>query len=142
MNRRKHRRMFRKAFCVAGADKVLLGYLAIFLISSLLILLIEPSVESFGDSVWYCFAVATTVGFGDIAAVSTAGRIITVLLSLYSIAALAIITAVITNYFMEISKARASESAREFLDDLQHLSEMSKEELDALSERVKQFAKE
>ena len=137
--RRKHRRMLLQAFRIAGADKIFLGYLVLYLVSAVVIMIAEPAIESYGDSLWYCFAVATTVGFGDFAAVTLVGRIVTVVLSIYSIAVVAIFTAVITSYFMDLAKAKASDSARAFIDDLEHLSELSKEELDGISERVKRF---
>jgi len=40
---------------------------------------------------------------------------------------------------MNIAKAQASESAAEFVDDLMHLTELSKEELQAVSDKVKAF---
>ena len=137
--RRKHRRMLLQAFRIAGADKIFLGYLVLYLVSAVVIMIAEPAIESYGDSLWYCFAVATTVGFGDFAAVTLVGRIVTVVLSIYSIAVVAIFTAVITSYFMDLAKAKASDSARAFIDYLEHLSELSKEELDGISERVKRF---
>lgn len=141
MKRRRNLRLLRQAFRIAGADKVLLAFLAVYLLSSLLIWFLEPSVTRFADGLWYCFAVATTVGFGDIAAATMPGRIVTVILSVYSIGVLAILTAVLTSYFLDLAKARASDSARAFLDDLQHLPELSQDELQALSERVIEFTK-
>ena len=130
----------KQAVKAVGADKVIGAYFAFFLIMAVLLLIFEPSITTFGDSLWYCFATATTVGFGDLAAVSLLGRILTVLLSLYSIVFVAIITALITSLFMETVKARANESVAEFLDELENLPELDKDELADLSERVKKFA--
>ena len=142
MNRRKYRRLLRQAFCTAGADKVFYIYFAIFFLSAVFIWLADRAIDRFRDSLWYCFAVATTVGFGDFAATALPGRIVTVILSLYSLAAVAIFTAVITSYFMDVAKSKASDSARAFLDDLEHLQELSPEELKELSARVQKFRQE
>lgn len=123
----------------SGVDRILLVYLFYFVLAALLIWLLEPGIPSIGDSLWYCFAVATTVGFGDFAAATLAGRIVTVLLSVYSIVVVAIFTAVITGYIMDTIKARADESAAQFLDDLEHLPELSPEELSDLSQKVKEY---
>ena len=141
MDRRRNLRLLRQAFRIAGTDKIVFAYAVLFLVSAILIWLAEPSVPRFVDGLWYCFAVATTVGLGDFAAATHIGRIVTVILSFYSIGILAIITAVLTSYFLDLAKARASDSARAFLDDLEHLPELSKEELQSLSERVKHYAK-
>lgn len=46
---------------------------------------------------------------------------------------------VITSYYVESTKLRADESSVKFLDDLERLPELSKEELVELSEKVKKF---
>ena len=141
---RKKKRMLRllkDAFRTAGADKIISGYILWFFLSALPIWLWEPNIHSYQDSLWFCFASATTIGYGDIAAVTLIGRIITVILSIYSIAVVAIFTAVITSFYTDIAHLKASDSAREFADDLEHLSELSSEELNQLSQRISEYQK-
>ncbi len=132
-------RMLRKAFKTAGADKIIGGYLLWFFGSALPIWIWEPKINSYMDSLWFCFASATSIGYGDMTAVTIVGRVITVILSIYSIAVIAIFTAVITSFFMDVAIIRANESAQQFMDQLEHLPELSKEELEDLSRRVKNF---
>ena len=139
MERRRVRRILRQSFRIAGADKIINAYFAFFIVVALVLRLVDPAIETFSDSLWYCFAVATTVGFGDITAISHFGRFLTAVLSIYSIGVVAIFTAVITSFFMDLAKLRAEDSAKEFMDDLERLPELSKEELKDLSERVKHF---
>lgn len=139
MRKKKLLRILRQSFKIAGADKVFYAYFVFYVVAAILMCLVEPTITTLSDSLWYCFAVATTVGFGDIAAVSFAGRILTVVLSIYSIAVVAIFTAVITSFFMDVAKSRAEDSTREFLDELERLPELSKEELANLSARVRHF---
>lgn len=141
MKKKQIRRMLRKAFQTAGADKVIGTYLVVFFACALPIWLIEPGIHSYADSLWFCFASATSIGYGDMAAVTPAGRIITVVLALYSVAVIAIVTAVITSFFTDLARFRANESVREFVDELEHLPELSKEELENLSQRVRDFQK-
>ena len=124
----------------AGADTALKGYGGFFLLIALLIWLVDPAVPTFRDSLWYCFVAGTTIGFGDFAAVSPLGRVLTILLSIYSLIIVAIFTAVITNFYLEAARLRAEESANRFLDRLEHLPELSPEELRELSEQAKRFA--
>lgn len=140
MTRRKNLRLLHQAFRIAETDKILAAYAILFVVSALLLWRLEPSIARFTDGLWYCFAVATTVGFGDLAATTNLGRIVTVILSLYSIGVVAILTAVLTSYFLDLAKARASDSVKEFLDELERLPELSKEELSSLSERIKHFS--
>lgn len=135
----KKLRMIMKVFRMTGADKVLFGFLLYFFAAAAGIWMFEPTINTYRDSVWYCFVVVTTIGFGDISATAFLPRLLTILLSVYSIFSLAILTAVITSYYTERMKLSAKESTLEFLDKLEHLPELSKEELTELSERVKKF---
>lgn len=124
-----------------GADKLLCGYISIFTAISIVLVLIEPNIHSFGDSVWFCFSVMTTIGFGDLTAVTTIGRILVIFLSIYSILIIAIIPGILTSYYIESTRLRANESVEKFLYDLERLPELSKKELTELSEKVKRFHK-
>ncbi len=140
MKRRiKNWKLMKQVIKDSGANKLLGTYMAFFLISSVIIWLVDPEIQTMVDSLWYCFAAATTIGFGDVYAKSLIARIFTVVLSLYSIVIVAVITAVITNFYMEIAKARANESIMAFLDDLENLPELSLDELVVLSEKVKHW---
>ena len=71
------------------------------------------SITTFWDAMWYCFTVITTIGFGDFAAVSTIGRVLTVVLGVYGIVVVAILTSVIVNFYNEVT---AKEKARDFIE--------------------------
>lgn len=122
-------------------DKLLYGYLILLFSISLVIWIIEPDINTIFDSLWYCFSVLTTIGFGDFIAVTLLGRILSVVLSIYSILIIAVIPGVITSFYLENIKIRANESLEKFLYDLERLPELSKEELADLSERAKKFNK-
>ena len=134
-------RLFWRIVKGSGAHKALTSYAVFFVLMALLIWLADPAVPTFRSSLWYCFVAGTTIGFGDIAAVSPLGRALTILVSVYSIVMVAIATAVITNFYLETTRIRAGDSAHRFLDKLEHLPELSTEELEELSEQAKQFAK-
>jgi len=122
-----------------GAVKLLCGYLLVFAAGGffVFILLIKTVV----DGLWYCFSVATTIGFGDYTAVTLPGRILSVLISVYSIVIIAVVPGVITSYYLESVKLRKNESTEKFLNDLERLPELSKEELRELSEKIRSFQK-
>ena len=136
---RKTRKLLRQSFRISGAARIISIYGAFFIIIAILLYVIEPGISTIGEGLWYCFETATTIGFGDIGVVSAAAKILTIILSLYSIGVVAIFTAVITSFFMEIAKAKVNDSIQEFLDDLEHLPDLSEEELRALSEKVKKY---
>ena len=117
-----------KAFCI---------YLIAFAIISFIILAAEPSINTYYDAVWYSFVSCTTIGFGDFAAVTVIGRIATVFLYIYTVLIVALITAVFTQFFIEIAKAKHNDSVSLIQHDLEHLSELPKERLEEISEKIR-----
>lgn len=120
-----------------GADRILLGFLFFYIVCAFIIWLTEPQISTFWDAVWYCYAVITTVGFGDVVVTSHLSRIISMILSAYAVLVIAIITGVVVNYYNQIMEMRQSETITAVLDRLEQLPEMSKDELEELSGRIK-----
>ena len=131
-------RLLWKILKITHADKLLFGFLIYFILTSIAIYLVEPNMQTVGDSLWYCFAASTTIGFGDIVAITLLGRILTVILCIYSILIIALIPGVVVSYFIEFNKIKSKESVVAFLDQLEHLETLSQEELQEISHKVKQ----
>jgi len=89
------------------ASEIIFGLL--LLIASFSFVLLYTDTASFDGSyanaLWYCFAVVTTIGFGDFTVVSTIGRILSVVLGIYGIIVVALITSIIVNFYGEMKKA-------------------------------------
>ena len=86
------------------AMEIILGLLMIILSASYILQYVEPNIPTYNDALWYCFAIVTTIGFGDVSAVSTAGRVISVILGIYGIIVVALITSIIVNFYSETKK--------------------------------------
>ena len=115
------------------------AFVALFLVCSISVALFAPNVNGFANSLWFMFQVVTTIGLGDFTATSFVGRAAAVVLSVYSAFFLALITGVVVSFCSERMRARRGESIAHFLDQLEHLPELSTEELTELSEKVKRF---
>lgn len=75
------------------------GYI---LISALIIFNIEPDTfNSFFDAIYWATVSLTTVGYGDIFATSTVGKVITMISSVFGIAIVALPAGIITAGYME-----------------------------------------
>lgn len=75
---------------------------AYILISALVIFNVEPdSFENFFDAVYWATVSLTTVGYGDIYPVSDAGRVITMISSIFGIAVVALPAGIITAGYMD-----------------------------------------
>ena len=81
------------------------GYI---LVSALVIFNVEPeSFKNFFEAIYWATVSLTTVGYGDIYPVSTTGRIITMISSVFGIAIVALPAGIITaGYVKEIEKER------------------------------------
>ena len=92
------RKILKKTF----AAEILFGMLLLILAFSFVFTDMEPGIKSFDDALWYCFAVVTTIGFGDITVVSPFSRALSVILGCYGIIFVALITSVIVNFYNEV----------------------------------------
>ena len=86
------------------AAEIIGGLLLLIFVFSFMLMICESNIVNYGDALWYCFAIVTTIGFGDIAAVSLAGRIMSVILGVYGIVVVALITSIIVAFYGEIKK--------------------------------------
>ena len=94
----------RKIFHKTYAAEIMFGIVVLIIAISLVLPLVEEGITSFTDGLWYCFAIVTTIGFGDFAAVTPIGRILSVILGLYGVIVVALITSIIVNFYNEVNK--------------------------------------
>ena len=123
------------------ADKILYFFIVFILLDAAVIWLTEPTIVTYGQALWYCYAVISTAGFGDMVVTTLIPRICSVLLTIYSSLVLAIITGVVVNFYTQTMELKNKETLASFLDRMEHLPELSNEELAELSGRVKEFRK-
>lgn len=124
-----------------GTLKIIFGFFVVCLISAISLKLVEPGIKTVGDGMWYCFVASTTIGFGDIYATTLIGRIITVLVSICGLIVFAMMTGVIVTYHNEYLNNKMNETISLFLDKLENLPNLSKDELKEISDKVKKIAK-
>ncbi len=123
----------------SGVNKIIVGFLAVYLVCAAVVLVVEPSITNYGDALWFLWAVSLTIGLGDVTAFTFVGRMAAVVCSLYALVTVAIFTGVTVDYYNEARQSQFNESLTAFLDKLEHLDELSQDELRALSERVREI---
>ena len=121
-------------------DKILAVYLVVYFVFSLFIWYCDPDIKDLSDALWFTFQTVTTIGYGDLQATSVLGRILTVILAIYSIAVVAIFTGIIAGFYVEVVKAKGNEEVVSFLRTLEKLPDMHHDELIRISERAKELA--
>lgn len=120
-----------------GLKKLLLSFVLYLVMTAFLLVLVEPEMKTIQDGLWYCFVSCTTVGFGDIVVKTFFGKILTIILTLYGILVFAFIPGVVVSYFIEFNRLKSKESVLLFLDKLENLENLSKDELTKLSQTIK-----
>ena len=135
----KRLRILRQVLRDTHAIRIWVGFVVYFMITALIIWYVEPHIETYRDACWYCYAVISTVGFGDILVYSTVARVLSIILSIYAVLVIAIITGIIVNFYTQMMSIRQKDSFSAFMEKLERLPELSKEELAEMSKQVKEF---
>ena len=137
----KRLKLLGRVFKRTRADRILYGYVAVLLLAAVFIMNVEPGIDNYGDSLWYCYTMGVTIGFGDIVATTLLGRIISVILSLYSLLLIGLIPGIVVNYYMAYIRVKEEEAMDNFLDKLEDLENLSHEELAQISAGVRALEK-
>ena len=88
-------------------------------------------------ALWYIYSVTFTVGLGDIVVTTALGKICSVLISIYALFVTALATGVVVSFYNRCVEQQYKETREAILDKLSRLPELSKEELEAISDKVK-----
>ncbi len=118
-------------------DKVIFGFLVFYVVSSGIIMVVEPGINRMGDALWYTFVACTSIGFGDMVATTFIGRALTVIVTVMEILLVAMFSGVVVSYYLEIVRATEKDDLSMFLDKLEHVSELSQEELKEIEDKVR-----
>ena len=135
----KKLRILKNIFVRTKTDKIIISYLIFIFAVALVIQLVEPDINSYGDALWYCYTAVSTIGFGDIIAQTFIGRIASVALTVYSIIAVAIITGVIVNFYNQIIEIQQKDTIASFVSKMERLPELSEQELEEMAEQARKF---
>ena len=133
-------RILKRILKNTGADKFLVSYTAFVLVDALLIWITEPTIKTFREALWFCYAVISTAGFGDV--VVMLPRILSFILTVYSVLVIAIVTGVVVNYYTNMIEIKNKETIAAVLDQMERLPELSKEELKELSDFISRIRKD
>ena len=107
--------------------EIILALLILVILCSIYFTIVEPSMTSYVDSLWYSFAVITTIGFGDVTVSTTLGRILSVILGISGIVVVALFTSIIVNFYNEMNKKRDEAEIRRVIKKIDELERIEKE---------------
>ena len=120
-------------------DKAFIGFVILFFAGSLVLLIREPDIHTYGEAMWVFFVASTTIGYGDYTVVSHIGRILVVVATIYQLILTALLTGVIIGHYQEIMEYRKKEVVKNFFYKMEHLTELSREELEEIQNNVRKL---
>ena len=123
----------------AGLGPFTAVFTALFVLCSVVVWLADPSKNTLGDGLWFCFQVVSTIGFGDVEASAAAARVVSVILSIVSIFYLAILTGIVVSYVNEMLKLKRGDELAKFSDNLSRIDSMTPEELAEFAANVRAY---
>ena len=132
-------------FKTNGLIYVVLVTIGIVLLGAYGIMLFEDAINTFGNALWWSLVTTTALGYGDIAPVSTGGRVVAGILMVVRIGFLGMLTGSIATFFVdrlfkgqEEDKLSVVDEQIEYvkskLDEIEYLTE---DELEHLWEIIK-----
>ena len=110
--------------------EIILALLIFVILCSIYFTIVEPNMTSYVDSLWYCFTVITTIGFGDVYVTTTLGRILSVILGIWGIAVVALFTSIIVNFYNEMNYRREYKKVEKIEKEVERIEDEEKEKLD------------
>jgi voltage-gated potassium channel len=130
-----------------GLIYVMSATVFIVFLGALGIMIVEPGIGAFGDSLWWSIVTTTTVGYGDISPKSIGGRIIAGLLMIVGIGFLGMVTGSIATYFVsrlsktepKTAKSVADEQIEYIKGKLDNIAELNQEEIQFLNQTIVQI---
>lgn len=135
----KKLRLLNKVLKSTGVNKVILTFVLFYFFCSLIFVFTEPTIKTYAEALWYGFSVLSTAGFGDFVATNVISRTVSMILGVFGIFVTALIPGVVVNFYSEILKARSEDRFSSLFDKLEVLPELSKEELQDISDKVKKI---
>ncbi|MBO4364799.1 MAG: two pore domain potassium channel family protein [Eggerthellaceae bacterium] len=122
----------------AGLVNWTVAFVALFIVCAAVVAIIEPGMDA-GDAIWFMFQIVSTIGLGDYACTTFMGRVATIVLSMYSVLFFALVTGAMVSFCNERMRFRRDKSVAHFIYQLEHLPELSPQELEELSRKIKRI---
>ncbi len=135
----KRLKLLRGVLKKTHANSVILGFVIFVLLCGLLIYIIDPEIKNYGDALWYIYSVTFTVGLGDVVVSAVLAKICSVLISVYALFVTALATGVVVSFYNRCVEQEYADTREAIIDKLSRLPELSKEELEEISNKVKEI---
>ncbi|ALS78320.1 potassium channel family protein [Planococcus sp. ANT_H30] len=113
-----------------GLDKVLIISMVLLFLIPIPIVLLEPSINTFGDALWWAVVTTTTVGYGDISPETPIGRVLAVVLMLVGIGIIGTLTSAITSFFSNKNEVNHDKQILGIIQSIEEIENLTKEDIE------------
>lgn len=114
-----------------GFKFVVIATVGMIIASAILMVIVEDM--PFPDGLWWSFVTVTTVGYGDIAPVSLAGRVLAIILMLFGIGLIGALTSTVTTFFIREQKKEQNEFVAAAISKLEDFDSLSKSDVEEIA---------
>lgn len=111
-------------------------------VSSVLLIILDESIDTLGDAVWFMVVTASSVGYGDITPASPIGKALTILTIVIGIIFVAILTAYLSAIYNQKQEMETRETVFKYVKKIEKTNKVYKGELLLLISKVEQLEKE
>jgi voltage-gated potassium channel len=125
-----------------GLGWVLLVSLLTVVVGGVTAWLIEPTIETLSDGLWWSTVTATTVGYGDLSPEHPVARVVAVALMLVGIGTIGMLTGSIATYFLGGEASAGDPDVEHVRERLAAWDELSAEERERLAEVLAVLARQ
>jgi voltage-gated potassium channel len=115
-----------------GLDKLLMVAVVLLFIVPIPIVLIEPSINTFSDALWWAVVTTTTVGYGDISPTTPMGRVLAAVLMLVGIGIIGTFTSAITSYFSKKNGLTHDKQILGLIQSIEEIESLTKEDIELI----------
>lgn len=123
--------------------KLLFVILVIYVaVSSVLLIIVDESVNSLSDALWFMVITASTVGYGDIVPSSPEGKALSVLTLIIGIIFVAIFTAYLSAIYNEKPEMETRETVFKYVKKLEKSNKFFKAEFIQLNDKIDKLEQE
>ena len=120
-----------------GLDKVLMVAAILLFLIPIPVVLVEPSIHTFTDALWWAIVTTTTVGYGDISPETPIGRVLAIILMLVGIGIIGTFTSAITSFFNNSTKENKHSKINNIAKTIDELEELNQDDVDLLNAHIK-----
>ncbi|KZR58857.1 potassium channel family protein [Pseudobacillus badius] len=131
-----------KIFKTNGLDKLFIVAIILLFIIPIPIVMVEPSIHSYADALWWAIVTTTTVGYGDISPSTPLGRFLAVILMFVGIGIIGTFTSAITSYFSKRSKGSHDKQVFRVIQAIEDTDDLSVEDIELIQMHLKRKQRE